>query len=65
MSTLVYSASAACVRTVVVDGHVRLDSRRVTTVDEREPLARAERPSGPYLARAGLAARPKWPVITP
>jgi len=26
-------------------------------------LTRAERLSAPYLARAGLAARPKWPVI--
>ncbi|HEV2057699.1 MAG TPA: amidohydrolase family protein [Methylomirabilota bacterium] len=63
VNTLVYSSSAASVRTVVVDGRVLLDDRRVTTVDEREALARAERLSGPYLARAGLAARPKWPVI--
>jgi 5-methylthioadenosine/S-adenosylhomocysteine deaminase len=63
VNTLVYSASAASVRTVVVDGRVVLDDRRVTTVDEREALTRAERLSGPYLARAGLAARPKWPVI--
>jgi len=40
-----------------------LDERRVTTVDESEVLARAERLSGPYLARAGLAARPKWPML--
>ncbi len=26
-------------------------------------LTRAERLSGPYLARADLAARRKWPVI--
>ena len=63
VSTLVYSASAASVRTVVVDGRVLLDDRRVTTVDERETLDRAERLAGPYLARAGLTARPKWPVI--
>jgi hypothetical protein len=48
---------------VLVDGRVLLDDRRVTTVDEREALTRAERLSGPYLARAGLAARPKWPMI--
>jgi cytosine/adenosine deaminase-related metal-dependent hydrolase len=65
VSTLVYSASAASVRTVLVDGRVLLDDRRVTTVDEREVLARAERLAGPYLARAGLTARPKWPLITP
>jgi len=65
VSTLVYSASAASVRTVLVDGRVVLDDRRVTTVDEREILAHAERLAGPYLVRAGLAARPKWPLIKP
>jgi cytosine/adenosine deaminase-related metal-dependent hydrolase len=63
VSTLVYSASAASVRTVLVDGRVVLDDRRVTTVDEREILVRAERLSGPHLARAGLSPRPKWPMI--
>ena len=63
VNTLVYSASAASVRTVMVDGRVVLDERRVTTVDEGEVLARAERLSRPYLARAGLAARPKWPML--
>jgi 5-methylthioadenosine/S-adenosylhomocysteine deaminase len=65
VSTLVYSASAASVRTVLVDGRVLLDDRRVTAVDEREVLNRVERLAGPYLARAGLAARPKWPLIKP
>ena len=65
VSALVYSASAASVRTVMVDGRILLDERRVTTVDEALVLARAERLVGPYLARAGLAARPKWPLIEP
>ncbi len=63
VNTLVYSASTASVRTVMVDGRVLLDDRRVTTVDEPEILTRVERLTGPYLKRAGLAARPKWPVI--
>jgi 5-methylthioadenosine/S-adenosylhomocysteine deaminase len=65
VSTLVYSASAASVRTVLVDGRVLLDDRRVTTVDEREVLTRVERLAGPHLVRAGLSARPKWPLIKP
>jgi hypothetical protein len=32
-------------------------------VDEGELLRRVEALAGPYLARAGLAARPKWPAI--
>jgi cytosine/adenosine deaminase-related metal-dependent hydrolase len=63
VSTLVYSASAASVRTVLVDGRIVLDDRRATTVYEGEVLARAERLSAAWLARAGLAARPRWPLV--
>src|SRR5438046_4876276 len=59
VSTLVYSASAASVRTVLVDGRVLLDDRRVTTVDEREILARVERLDGPDLPRVARAAGPR------
>jgi 5-methylthioadenosine/S-adenosylhomocysteine deaminase len=63
VNTLVYSASGASVRTVLVDGRLLLDDRRVTMVDEHEVLTRVEHLAGPYHVRAGLAARPKWPVI--
>ena len=64
VNTLVYSASGASVHTVMVDGRLVLDDRRVTMVDELEVLTRVERLARPYHARAGLAARPKWPMIT-
>ena len=63
ISNLVYSASAASVRTVLVDGRIVLDEGRVTTVDEGELLRRVDFLTGPYLARAGLIARSKWPLI--
>jgi hypothetical protein len=40
-----------------------LDEGRVTTVDEGELLRRVDFLTGPYLARAGLIARSKWPLI--
>ena len=64
VNTLVYSASGASVRAVMVDGRLVLDDRRVIMVDELEVLTRVERLARPYHARAGLAARPKWPMIT-
>jgi cytosine/adenosine deaminase-related metal-dependent hydrolase len=63
VSNLVYSAGAASVRSVMIDGRLVLDEGRVTTVDEEELLRRVDALTGPYLARAGLAARPKWPLI--
>jgi 5-methylthioadenosine/S-adenosylhomocysteine deaminase len=43
VSHLVYSASGADVSTVVVDGCVLMDDRRLTTLDEREIMAEVER----------------------
>jgi 5-methylthioadenosine/S-adenosylhomocysteine deaminase len=63
VSNLVYSATGASVHTVVIDGRIVLDAGRVTTVDEGEVLSRAERLARPYLGRAGVSARPKWPLI--
>lgn len=63
VNTLVYSASGASVHTVMVDGRLVLEDRRVTMVDELEVLTRVERLARPYHARAGLALRPKWPTI--
>jgi cytosine/adenosine deaminase-related metal-dependent hydrolase len=62
VNTLVYSASGASVRTVLVDGRIVIDDGRVATVDERDVVGRAERLARPYLERAGLAPRPRWPV---
>ena len=46
-----------------MDGRIVLDEGRVTTVDEGALLRHVDALIGPYLARAGLAARPKWPLI--
>ena len=63
VSNLVYSATGASVHTVVIDGRIVLDAGRVTTLDEGDLLDRAERLARPYLGRAGVSARPKWPLI--
>jgi 5-methylthioadenosine/S-adenosylhomocysteine deaminase len=64
VANLVHSASSASVHTVMIDGRVVLDAGQVTTVDEAEVLERAERLARPYLDRAGVAARPRWPRIS-
>ena len=43
VSHLVYAASGADVSAVVVDGHVLMDDRRLTTLDEHEIMAEVER----------------------
>jgi 5-methylthioadenosine/S-adenosylhomocysteine deaminase len=61
VNNLVYAASGASVRTVIVDGRVVLDEGRVTTVDEREIYDRVEHLARTQIARAGLRVDWKWP----
>jgi 5-methylthioadenosine/S-adenosylhomocysteine deaminase len=63
VNNLVYAASGASVRTVVIDGRVVLDEGRLTTLDERELYARVERLSREHVRRAGVPIDNKWPVI--
>jgi cytosine/adenosine deaminase-related metal-dependent hydrolase len=63
VNNLVYAATGASVRSVLIDGHVVLDEGRLTTVDERAVYERAEALARQQIARAGLAVASKWPVI--
>ena len=63
VNTLVYAASGASVRTVMIDGRLVLDEGRMTTIDEREVYRRIEDLSRAQIARAGLPLPSRWPVI--
>jgi cytosine/adenosine deaminase-related metal-dependent hydrolase len=64
VNNLVYAASGASVRTVLIDGKVVLDDGRLTTLDERALYERAEVLARRQVARAGLVIHSKWPVIS-
>jgi 5-methylthioadenosine/S-adenosylhomocysteine deaminase len=63
VNNLVYAATGASVRTVLIDGRVVLDEGRLTTLDERVVYERAEALARQQIARAGLSIQSKWPVI--
>ena len=63
VNNLVYAASGASVRTVLIDGRVVLDEGRITTLDERALYERVERLSRDHVRRAGVPVESKWPVI--
>ncbi|OGA69944.1 MAG: hypothetical protein A3G81_13945 [Betaproteobacteria bacterium RIFCSPLOWO2_12_FULL_65_14] len=63
VANLVYSASGASVRTVVIDGRIVLDDGRFTTVDEKALLARADAASHELLDRLGMRVAPAWPAL--
>ncbi|MGH7275775.1 MAG: amidohydrolase family protein [Candidatus Rokuibacteriota bacterium] len=63
VNNLVYAATGASVRTVLIDGRIVLDEGRFTTLDERLVYDRVEALAREQIARAGLPVESKWPVI--
>jgi cytosine/adenosine deaminase-related metal-dependent hydrolase len=63
LNNLVYAATGASVRTVIIDGQVVLDDGTLTTVDERALYARVETLAREQVSRARLSVESKWPVI--
>jgi len=62
VNNLVYSATGASVRTVLIDGRVVLDEGRLTTLDERALYDRVEILAREQIRRAGLRIQSKWPM---
>ena len=54
VSSIVYSAGASDVRSVVVDGRILMNERKLLTLDESEVINRAEVETARLLGRAGL-----------
>lgn len=63
VNNLVYAASGAGVRTVLIDGRVVLDEGRLTMLDERALYERVERLSREHVRRANVPISSTWPVI--
>lgn len=63
---LVYSAEGRDVETVIIDGRVVMENRKMTTVDEQKVLEDAQKSSERILDRLeekfGLRLNPRWPI---
>ncbi len=63
LNNLVYAATGASVKTVIIDGRVVLDEGRLTTIDERAVYERVEALALDQVRRAKLSVESKWPVV--
>jgi 5-methylthioadenosine/S-adenosylhomocysteine deaminase len=63
IAQLVWSADGRGVHSVWVDGKRVVDNYRCTTIDEERLFIEAQRASDSIIARSGLPAVYKWPVI--
>lgn len=62
VANLVYSADGSSVRTVIVDGRVVMEDRKLRTVDEPRLWRDCDAAASATLRRAGIELRPAWPV---
>jgi cytosine/adenosine deaminase-related metal-dependent hydrolase len=62
VSNLVYSASGADVDTVVIDGDVVMEGRRLVHIDEEEVLREAAEHTTNLYTQTGLEVRKLWPM---
>ena len=63
VSTIVYAAHGSDVDTVVIDGQLIMEKRKVLTLDEESVLDEARRRFPQVMKRGGLNIGPRWPVV--
>ena len=62
LSNLVYSGSGEFVDTVIANGRLLMQDKRLLTLDEETVMRNAREHSATLMERAGIDNRPKWPV---
>jgi len=62
VSNLVYSGSGDAVDTVIVNGQILMQGKRLLTLDEEKVKARAMEHASKLIDRSGVDISPKWPI---
>lgn len=63
LNNLVYSADGHSVDTVLIDGQIVMEDRKITLVDEFQIYQEIQKVGERALKRIGLPVRSRWPVI--
>jgi len=59
--TLVYSGEGADVETVIIDGRLVMEKRKILTVDVKKVLRQAQRATQKLVKKLPFKLKPKWP----
>jgi cytosine/adenosine deaminase-related metal-dependent hydrolase len=62
VSTIVYAAHGSDVDTVVIDGKIVMQNRKLLTLDEEAVVHEARRRAFEVMERSGLDIKPNWPM---
>ena len=62
VSNLVYSGSGEYVDTVIANGRLLMQNKKLLTLDEESVMRNAREHSAALMERAGIENLPKWPV---
>lgn len=62
-NALVYACDGRVVHTVIVDGKIIMENRKVLTLDADQIYAEAKIAGSNLVKRAGLTPQPRWPVV--
>jgi 5-methylthioadenosine/S-adenosylhomocysteine deaminase len=63
VARLIYSADGSCASTVIIDGKIIMENRKLMTVDEEQIRATVEEKGSNLRKRVGIAHSLSWPVI--
>ena len=59
--TLVYSGEGADVETVIIDGRIVMEKRKILTVNVKKALRQAQRATERLVKKLPFKLKPKWP----
>jgi len=63
VARLIYSADGSSASTVIIDGKIIMENRKIMTVDEEQIRAALEERGSNLRKRVGIAHSLSWPVV--
>ena len=63
ISSLIYASNGSSTDTVLINGKVVMEDKKLTTVDEEEIFRKVDSLAASMQERLGIKAKPRWPLV--